>query len=338
VADAFLTLPRDDQRDALGVAAEKLARAAHLLEKDVWVVWALEALFGSAEGKHLVFKGGTSLSKGYGIIRRFSEDIDLTYDVREIIPELAHGDAPLPASNAQAKKWRDLVDERLPKWVVETAVPILEAHAKATGVQVKIEADGSKIVVHYDPLTEGNSYMPQRVTLEFGARATGEPAEVKPVVSDAAAGLEEAGLAFPAASPRLMLPKRTFWEKATAVHVYCLDKPKGDRISRHWYDLVRLDDSGHAEEAFKDRELAKQVAQHKSRFFREKDRDGNEIDYMAAVTGGLVLVPDDEAKKALAADYASMHEAGMLPDDAETFDALLERCADLQRRANVRLS
>jgi hypothetical protein len=334
VADAYLSLLRDDQRDALGVAAEKLARAAHLLEKDIWVVWALEALFGSDEGKHLVFKGGTSLSKGYGIIRRFSEDIDLTYDVREIIPELAQGAEPLPASNAQAKKWRDLVDERLPKWVTDKAVPILEAHAKATGVQVEIEADGSKIVIDYDPLTEGNDYMPQRVTLEFGARATGEPAEVKPVVCDAAAGLEGAGLVFPTASPRLMLPKRTFWEKATAIHVYCLDKPKGDRISRHWYDLVRLDDSGHAEEAFKDRDLAKQVAHHKSRFFREKDRDGKEIDYVAAVSGGLVLIPDEEARKALTADYAGMRDAGMLPEDADTFDVILRCCGDLQRQAN----
>jgi predicted nucleotidyltransferase component of viral defense system len=84
-----LTLSREDRLKALGVAATASGRPVHLLEKDIWVVWALQGLFASLLGKHLVFKGGTSLSKGYDIIQRFSEDIDLTYDVRELIPELA---------------------------------------------------------------------------------------------------------------------------------------------------------------------------------------------------------------------------------------------------------
>jgi predicted nucleotidyltransferase component of viral defense system len=76
-----------------------------LLEKDIWVVWGLDGLFASNLGEHLVFKGGTSLSKGYDVIRRFSEDVDLTYDVREIIPELVGSGAPIPATNSQADKW-----------------------------------------------------------------------------------------------------------------------------------------------------------------------------------------------------------------------------------------
>jgi hypothetical protein len=76
-------------------------------------VWALQGLFQSKIGEHLVFKGGTSLSKGYDIIERFSEDINLTYDVRQIIPELATGDPPIPATNSQAKKWTDTARERL---------------------------------------------------------------------------------------------------------------------------------------------------------------------------------------------------------------------------------
>ena len=78
MADAFLHLPVADRREALSVAADQSGRPAHLLEKDVWVVWALATLYGSALGEHLVFKGGTSLSKAYGVIRRFSEDVDLT--------------------------------------------------------------------------------------------------------------------------------------------------------------------------------------------------------------------------------------------------------------------
>src|ERR1700723_2410437 len=114
MVESFLTLARSEQLEALGVAATASGRPVYLLEKDIWVVWALQGLFESQVGEHLVFKGGTSLSKGYDIIERFSEDVDLTYDVRQLIPELAKGEKPLPVSNSQAKRWTKLVDERLP--------------------------------------------------------------------------------------------------------------------------------------------------------------------------------------------------------------------------------
>jgi hypothetical protein len=107
--------------------------------------------------------------------------------------------------------------------------------------------------------------------LEFGARC-GEPAEKKSIACDAAPHLPD--LEFPTATPNVMLPTRTFWEKATAVHVFCAQKGQGDRYSRHWHDLVRLDDAGFAKAAFDDRQLAKAVAEHKSKFFREKDSAG----------------------------------------------------------------
>ena len=83
MAEAFLSLSAKERIEALGVAATASGRPAHILEKDVWVVWTLSTLFESEFGNHLVFKGGTSLSKAYGAIRRFSEDIDVTYDIRE---------------------------------------------------------------------------------------------------------------------------------------------------------------------------------------------------------------------------------------------------------------
>jgi Nucleotidyl transferase AbiEii toxin, Type IV TA system len=174
------------------------------------------------------------------------------------------------------------------------------------------------------------------VTLEFGARSTGEPAETRPITCDAAQYLP--ALTFPMATPRIMLPKRTFWEKATAVHVYCARgfERQGDRISRHWHDLVRLDDGGFAQAAFDDTALAREVADWKARFFRTKDRKGNPIDYVASVSGQLRLVPDGKDIKELEADYNNMAEAGILLDDAELFPKLMERCTALQERANAR--
>jgi len=86
--ESYLDLSVKDKREALEVAASKSGRPAPLLEKDIWVVLALNALFSSEYGTHLVFKGGTALSKVHKVIHRFSEDLDLTYDIRELIPGL----------------------------------------------------------------------------------------------------------------------------------------------------------------------------------------------------------------------------------------------------------
>lgn len=88
MADPFFSLQPGDQSEVLAAAAAQTGRPKHLLEKDVWVVWTLSSLFGSPVGQNLVFKGGTSLSKAYGVIGRFSEDVDLTYDIRQLLGEL----------------------------------------------------------------------------------------------------------------------------------------------------------------------------------------------------------------------------------------------------------
>jgi hypothetical protein len=226
--------------------------------------------------------------------------VDVTYDVRELIPELA-GDGTLPKTNSQAKKWRDAVDQRLPTWVRDRALPAIEKHVAATGVDMKLSVEGTNLYIDYEPLSTCTDYVAPRVKIEFGARSTGEPCEERQITCDAAEHLPE--LEFPAARPRVMLPKRTFWEKATAVHVFCKTDTQGDRLSRHWHDLVRLDDAGYAEDALNDRTLASAIAGFKGKFFREKDRDGNPIDYTAAVSGALQLVPDAGGLKALEADY-----------------------------------
>ena len=101
----YFSLSDNDKINALEVAASKLGRPADLLEKDIWVVWALNALFDSALGESLVFKGGTSLSKVYQAIDRFSEDVDVTYDIRKIIPDLIDdSDKPYPPNRCGRRR------------------------------------------------------------------------------------------------------------------------------------------------------------------------------------------------------------------------------------------
>jgi hypothetical protein len=334
MADAFLHLPVQDRREALSVAANQSGRPAHLLEKDVWVVWALATLYGSALGNHLVFKGGTSLSKAYGVIRRFSEDVDLTYDIRAIVPDLVgESRETLPKTRSEEKRWSNEVRKRLPVWVVETAQPIIADALIADSLTAIIRVENEKLFIDYEATTAGSGYVAPSVMLEFGARSTGEPASFHDIACDAS-GLVD-GVVFPTARPRVMHAERTFWEKATAIHVFCLQgRLRGDRFARHWHDVVRLDEAGLVDMAFADRVLANAVARHKGMFFAEKAADRSPIDYIGAVNGGLQLVPGGEASKALEEDYGRMVEAGLLLEDAEPFETLMARCADIAVRAN----
>lgn len=336
--DSFFSLTAQDQIDALEVAASRIGRPAYLLEKDVWVVLVLQALFSAPFGEHLTFKGGTSLSKAYGVIRRFSEDLDITYDIRELIPDLTGpSESPLPATRNQAEKWRKRIEDQLSEWVEDEAAKVIETELSRWGASAQVSAVKERLHVAYRPLSELHVYVKPEVMVEFGGRATGEPREQRPVECDAAAHIPE--VIFPSASPLTMIPERTFWEKATLIHVFCKQKKgKGARYSRHWHDLVRLDDAGYAKTALADLDLRRSVAQHKAVFFRERDAGGARIDYEAAVAGSLSLMPDGEAYETLASDYAQMVEGGLLHDDAEPFPGLMARCADIEERANANAS
>lgn len=334
MAETFLLLSAQDRRDALGVAADRSGRPAHLLEKDVWVVWALSTLYAVPLGEHLVFKGGTSLSKAYQVIHRFSEDVDLTYDIRAIASDLVgeNGEA-LPKTRSEEKRWSSEVRRRLPEWVGAVVQPVIADALATEDLAATIRVEGDRLFIDYEPTATGSGYVAPSVMLEFGARSTGEPASLRDVICDASGMID--GLIFPTARPRVMHAERTFWEKATAIHVFChQERLRGDRFARHWHDVARLDEAGLAEAAFSDRELANAVARHKSMFFAEKAADRTPIDYGVAVNGGLQLVPVGDGAKALEEDYVRMVDDGLLFDDAEPFDALIARCEDIAARAN----
>ena len=331
----FQRLSTAERRDALDVAARGRGQETYLLEKDTWIVATLQVLFEAPFGRHLVFKGGTSLSKVWRAIRRFSEDIDITYDIRGFAPDLVAGagDEALPPTRSQEKRWTRAIRSRLADWVRDTAGPLVQEELACAGFPARVCVEAERLYVGYEPLIEAHGIVRPEVQVDFGARSTGEPHAVRPVVCDAAPHLPDLG--FPEARPVVMLAERTFWEKATAMHVYCLQgRIRGERWSRHWHDLVRLDDAGYAARALADRELALSVARHKAMFFRQNDSRGQRIDYEAAVSGNIRLVPSGTAQVALAEDYASMLAIGMLLDEDEPFDALMQRCATIEERAN----
>ena len=332
----YRSLSAADRRDALRVAEAGSPHRTFLLEKDIWVVATLHALFEAPFGKDLAFKGGTSLSKAYGAIRRFSEDVDITYDIRAFAPDLAAdaGAEALPPTRSQERRWTRAIRARLDAWVLDEAAPSVEAHLRHAGFEPQVKAEAERLRIAYEPLFDDYAFVRPEVTVEFGGRSTGEPRAVRAVECDATPFLPD--LLFPRARPSVMLAQRTFWEKATAVHVFCLqERRRGERLSRHWHDLARLDDAGIAAHALADRAIARSVARHKAIFFREKDAAGHEIDYHGAVGGGLRLIPSGTALDVLADDYARMLADGMLLDVEESFEHLVEHCAEIEVRANV---
>jgi hypothetical protein len=347
VAESWFALSPEDQKEALAVAAAESGWPANLLEKDIWVVWALQTL-GTEQQllETLTFKGGTSLSKAYGLIDRFSEDVDLTLNIQHLWPEVDLAPAVNPS---QADKRRKDADRKLKQWVREIPLPLLQAAAAVTGVTLELVLEQSEagcrqpptIVIHYPPLIpapdHSSGYVRPTVRLEFGAHSTGEPHGPMPISCEAATHL--AMLDFPSARPLVMDARRTFLEKAAAIHVACRKgrwgSGEGDRYSRHWYDLDRLARAGIAEAAIRDRPLAVDVVQHKEDFWRATDADGQPINYGQVINGQLQLVPTAAARQALESDYRAMTDSGMLRGEIQSFPDLMKRIALLEQQCNV---
>ena len=161
------------------------------------------------------------MAKAYHAIRRFSEDLDITYDIRAIAADLVegHGEDALPSTRSQERNWTREIRERLAEWVGKHARPATEANLSQSGLAARVRADGDRIFVGYEPLLPDYGFVRSEVTVEFGARSTGEPREERPIECDAAPYISE--VVFPSARAFVMLAERTFWEKATAVHVFC---------------------------------------------------------------------------------------------------------------------
>lgn len=223
--------------------------------------------------------------------------------------------------------------------VREIPLPLLQGDAAAPGVTLELDLEQPEagrrqpptIVIHYQSLItapdNSSGYVRPTVRLQFGAHLTGEPHGPMPVTCEAATHLTM--LDVPAARSLVMDARRTFLEKAAAIHVTCRKgrwgSGEGERYSRHWYDPDRLAGAGIAQEAIRDRPLAIEVAQHKEDFWRATDADEQPIDDLRALSGNLQLVPIAAAREALDADYRAMINFGMLRGEIPSFPELLER-------------
>jgi len=318
-----------------------------VLEKDLWVVWRLQALFADPElGRLLGFKGGTSLSKAYAAITRFSEDVDLTIDHRVFGDPLDPLATPSP-SKTQLRRWRERVaTDHLPRFLRDRVLPRLESAADAAldrprrPVFAIDPIDRATVRVAYPRVLARDDYLRESVLLEFGGRMTIDPIECKHIHTYLQEDLPELATAYelPVATPQVVHGARTFWEKVTAVHAFVTrDEPEkrfaqADRLSRHWYDLVALRAHPIGAIALERHDIRDAVIRLKALHFASPN-----VDYADCKTGRTRLVPMEPLLDQLRDDYEDMVDRGMfrIDDPPPSFPELLDGLRSLEREINV---
>ena len=331
--EAFLSLDAKDQREILNTCAEQTRRPAAILEKDIWICWVLQTLFSMPSRLPMVFKGGTSLSKVYGIINRFSEDVDITLDYRAFGED--HDPFAEGMSNTANKKFSKRLKSHVSDYIHGTVAPLLARACKelATADQhdIHIDEDGEKVWFSYPSAVENPmDYLRTDVLLEFGGRNAIEPNELHEITSDIAELTPR--LAYPKAIVTVLSPVRTFWEKATLIHVECHRRRLAGsphRLSRHWFDLASLASHETGRAALNDRDVLEDVVRYKKIFFNA----GN-AHYDHCLDGRLRLVPDKDQLAPLKSDYETMRLSGMLLFEVPKFDGLIDDIQNLETKAN----
>lgn len=309
-------------------AAERLPEYA--VEKDWWVSMTLKALFQSSCRDYLEFKGGTSLSKGWHLIDRFSEDIDIALNHRFFVSQLDN--------NTQIKNLR----KRSRKYILSNLAEELDAQLKNIGLSeyevtpgtkdeagntISSDADPSVIYVNYSPVSSDNSpYVPSRVKVEISCLSMDEPFEMRSISSIISTHFPDEDGESEWTIP-VVLPSRTFLEKAFLLNEeFQKPHPRSLRMTRHLYDLERLMDTQFGEEALSDKALYRMIVEHRRKFYHVGYADYDK-DYPKAI----VFLPPERFLKEWEKDYNEMLEHFVYGDHL-SFSALLGRISELQAR------
>jgi hypothetical protein len=331
--EAFLELEAREQSQIYRALAPTMGRSPMVLEKDVWVCWVLQTLFTMPGALTMAFKGGTSLSKVFGAIARFSEDVDITLDYRGLdntFDPFAPG-----VSRTRLKKFSDDLQDFVRSHVHAVVAPhfrrVFEEALPGQTIAIDVSDDGEQLRVHYPSVLDAQGgYLGSSVLVEFGGRNITEPSVRYQITPDIASQLPE--LEFPNPAINVLAPERTFWEKATLIHVECQRgefRASAQRMSRHWYDMAMMADRDIGRSALGNRELLADVVRHKKVFF-----NASYANYDACLQGLLQLIPGKMALSALQDDYQRMIDSGMFIGQPEDFASLTERLRKLQADIN----
>lgn len=338
----------DDRRGLFLATANRLGTPLQNVEKDFWVSWVLDLLFNGRDAgePRLLFKGGTSLSKAYGLISRFSEDIDITVFREDIGQDVHVGDLEVLSGKQKRLRLEGIkqacqsyiqgqLQERLNRQI-EAA--FREAGIPFTDVPVmedSDDADRQTLLVRYPSVsTDGDEYVKPTVKIEAGAKSALDPhrsAIIQPYVAD---DMPAANLVVPGVVT--IDAKRTFWDKVVILHGLRrwhdnrgALRQQGHRVSRHYYDIFKLIQSPVGREAAADHVLALDCARHALMFFNSTD-----LDLIHAHPGTFSITPTPEMVHTLKRDYQAM--LGMIFGEVPEFSDVLNAVEKLEHEINRR--
>ena len=326
----WLDLNSSNKKEILLELEQDLNLSPVAIEKDWWVTMVLHALFNTSFASELTFKGGTSLSKAWNIIKRFSEDVDITIN-REFLGfpgELSKTQISDKLRRASCTFVRDTIPGELEKQLLALGI-----HKSSFCINVNITTvstvDPEVITIEYKSVLDNSQYIKPRVLIEIGARSMAEPFTIKNLQSFIGAAFPNFPFAdkpFPAS---IVLPERTFLEKAFLMHEE-FAKPsveiRSNRMSRHLYDLEKLSHTIFATNAINDTQLYKTVLLHRKKFIGLKG-----FDYNSLLPATINFCPPEALHSMYENDYKSM-QATMIYEKSLPFAILLEQIQKLNEK------
>lgn len=332
----YFDLSTEQQLLALTQAVPIIGLPAQAIEKDLLVTAVLQLIAGLPFADRLVFKGGTSLSKVWGVIDRFSEDIDLAVD--RTFLDAPEGDL----TKRQLKKLRKASSVFVRDELCAALQVALDESGMSCFCELVPEPDGEgdgtypeprKLMVNYHSLLPRLDYLKPVVQLEVGARSLVEPSLKVAFKSMLELKLPSVGVCFNHALLATAVPAKTFLEKVFLLHeLFSIEGHgmKADRKSRHLYDLHRMMDCDFALQAVKDDTLWEIIRHHREVFTSVLG-----MDYSADIRNCLVLVPREDILPVWKRDYETMAES-MIYGEKPSWSQLLDRMRELQRRFRER--
>lgn len=329
--DKVARLSEKQRQELFQETASRMGIHPAVIEKDFWVCWVLNRIFQSALKKHLIFKGGTTLSKIFKIIERFSEDVDLILDWTLLGYGEEDADPHASRSRTQQNRFNHEVNERAAQYLADSLVPELRQHfGDLPDIALTIdESDPHTIDVSY-PSAFSVHYILPAIRLEIGPLAAWEP-HSHHVIQAYAAECFPRIFDQPKCDVIATSAERTFWEKATLLHQEANRPPNKAtpaRYSRHYYDLGRLAESPIRERALDDLDLLQQVVSFKKRFYYSAWAK-----YEEARSGSFKVIPSDERLGQLQRDYSEMEV--MIFGEVPEFRAIVTTLRELEQEINA---
>lgn len=343
--DGFLAASSNDRRDAFVGASQRLGTTAQNIEKDFWVCWTLDALFNRLPtgGPRLLFKGGTSLSKAFGLISRFSEDIDITV-FREDIGETASVESLEALSGKKRQAKLDAIKDACQAYIGGAFMEQLATYFRDTLERTQIDqppkveldlddASRQSLLLWYPSvLAETDGYIRPAIKIESGAKSALDPNSsqaIRPYVADDVLALD-----LTVSNIVTVDAERTFWDKIIILHGLrnWFDRRGalrggGQRVSRHYYDVYQLLKSGTGKVALANPELGRDCVRHARMFFNSPD-----LGLTTADPGTFALTPTEPMIADLRRDYTAM--SGMIFGEVPSFDAVLESIKEVETQLN----